>query len=76
MQELIRLSFKKKLYRYELRESACRRTPNSWSIMEDEEIIALLRWMEATAQLGWFIDDLERSERSRRMFGWVAAVLG
>ena len=39
--------------------------------LEDEEIIALLRWMEATAQLGWFINDLERSAWSCRMFGWM-----
>ena len=39
--------------------------------LEDEEIIALLRWMEATAQVGWFINDLKRSEWSCRMFGWV-----
>jgi 2-polyprenyl-3-methyl-5-hydroxy-6-metoxy-1,4-benzoquinol methylase len=39
--------------------------------LEDEEIIALLRWMEATVQVGWFINDLERSEWSSRMFGWV-----
>lgn len=39
--------------------------------LEDEEIIALLRWMEATVQFGWFINDLERSEWSSRMFGWV-----
>ena len=39
--------------------------------LEDEEIVALLRWMEATAQAGWFINDLERSEWSSRMFGWV-----
>ncbi len=44
--------------------------------LEDEEIIALLRWMEATAQTGWFINDLERSERACRMFGWVAGVAG
>ncbi|MGB0080909.1 MAG: methyltransferase domain-containing protein [Terracidiphilus sp.] len=36
--------------------------------LEDEEIITLLRWMEATAQVGWFINDLERSVRSSRMF--------
>src|ERR1700690_3370207 len=30
--------------------------------LEDEEIVALLRRMEATVQLGWFINDLERSE--------------
>jgi trans-aconitate methyltransferase len=40
--------------------------------LEDEEIIALLRWMEATAQAGWFINDLERSEWSCRMFRWMA----
>ncbi|MGD0797942.1 MAG: methyltransferase domain-containing protein [Acidobacteriaceae bacterium] len=44
--------------------------------LEDEEIVALLRWLEATAQLGWFINDLERSERSCRMFGWLGAVAG
>src|ERR1700747_3249893 len=30
--------------------------------LEDEEIVALLRWMEATARVGWFLNDLERSE--------------
>jgi len=44
--------------------------------MEDEEIISLLLWMEATAQVGWFINDLERSERSSRMFGWLARIVG
>ena len=44
--------------------------------LEDEEIIALLRWMESTAQAGWFINDLERSEWSCRVFGWVAEVVG
>jgi SAM-dependent methyltransferase len=39
--------------------------------LEDEEIVALLRWMEATAQAGWFINDLERAEWTSRMFGWV-----
>ena len=39
--------------------------------LEDEEIVALLRWMEATVQLGWFINDLERAEWSCRMFGLV-----
>jgi 2-polyprenyl-3-methyl-5-hydroxy-6-metoxy-1,4-benzoquinol methylase len=43
--------------------------------LEDEEIIALLRWMEATAQVGWFINDLERSEWSCRMFGWVGRMV-
>lgn len=39
--------------------------------LEDEEIVALLRWMEASVRVGWFINDLERSQRSSRMFGWV-----
>ena len=43
--------------------------------LEDEEIIALLRWMEATSQVGWFINDLERSEWSCRMFGWVGKMV-
>src|ERR1700722_4964534 len=38
--------------------------------LEDEEIVTLLRWMEATVQIGWFINDLERSEWSSRIFGW------
>jgi 2-polyprenyl-3-methyl-5-hydroxy-6-metoxy-1,4-benzoquinol methylase len=44
--------------------------------LEDEEIVALLRWMEATARVGWFLNDLERSERTARMFGWAAGVMG
>ncbi|WP_245536352.1 methyltransferase domain-containing protein [Terriglobus saanensis] len=38
--------------------------------LENEEIVALLRWMETTVQLGWFINDLERAEWSYRMFSW------
>jgi SAM-dependent methyltransferase len=44
--------------------------------LEDEEIVALLRWMEATARVGWFLNDLERSERTCRMFGWIAGMVG
>ena len=44
--------------------------------LEDEEIITLLRWMEATAQVGWFINDLERSEWACRLFRWVAGMVG
>jgi len=44
--------------------------------LEDAEIVAFLRWMEATAQAGWFINDLERSERASRMFQWLAGVAG
>jgi 2-polyprenyl-3-methyl-5-hydroxy-6-metoxy-1,4-benzoquinol methylase len=43
--------------------------------LEDEEIIALLRWMEATAQVGWFINDLKRSAWSCRMFGWLGEIV-
>ena len=39
--------------------------------LEDQEIVALLRWMDATARVGWFINDLERSELSCRMFSLV-----
>jgi SAM-dependent methyltransferase len=42
--------------------------------LENDEIVTLLRWMESTAEIGWFINDLERSERSSRMFGWLAAL--
>jgi 2-polyprenyl-3-methyl-5-hydroxy-6-metoxy-1,4-benzoquinol methylase len=44
--------------------------------LEDEEIIALLRWMEANARVGWFINDLERSERSCRMFELLDLMAG
>src|ERR1700678_151625 len=44
--------------------------------LEDEEIVVLLRWMEATTRGGWFLNDLERSERTCRMFGWVAGMVG
>ena len=44
--------------------------------LEDEEIVMLLRWMEVTAGRGWFLNDLERSERSSRIFGRLARILG
>ncbi len=43
--------------------------------LENEQITALLRWMEATAQVGWLINDLERSERTCRLFAWLAGVV-
>jgi SAM-dependent methyltransferase len=42
--------------------------------LEDEEIVALLRWMDTTAQAGWFINDLARSAWSGRIFGGIAAL--
>ncbi|WP_255483852.1 methyltransferase domain-containing protein [Granulicella sp. 5B5] len=44
--------------------------------LEDGEIIDLLQWMEATAQVGWFINDLERSEWACRAFEWMAGKIG
>jgi SAM-dependent methyltransferase len=44
--------------------------------LEDDEVVALLRWMESTARVGWFLNDLERSERSSRIFGWLAGLAG
>lgn len=43
--------------------------------LEEDEIVAFLRWMESSAQLGWFINDLERSEQNSRMFAWLAAAV-
>ena len=43
--------------------------------LEDDEIMSLLRWMEATARAGWFINDLERSKRSYQIFGGMAKVV-
>ncbi len=44
--------------------------------LEDNEIVALLQWMDTTAQIGWFINDLERSERSSKWFRLLAALVG
>lgn len=44
--------------------------------LEDDEIITLLRWMEATAQRGWFINDLERSRWSCLIFRWMVKLAG
>jgi SAM-dependent methyltransferase len=44
--------------------------------LEEEEIVALLRWLEITARKGWFLNDLERSEQASRMFGWMARLVG
>lgn len=42
--------------------------------LEDEEIVAQLRWMETTVRAGWFINDLERSERASRIFEWLTGL--
>ncbi len=43
--------------------------------LRDVEIAALLRWMEQTARLGWFVNDLERAERPYRWFGVLAGAM-
>ena len=32
--------------------------------LEDDQIVTMLKWMETTARIGWFINDLDRSEVS------------
>ncbi|MFP5229218.1 MAG: methyltransferase domain-containing protein [Acidobacteriota bacterium] len=44
--------------------------------LEDEEIVRLMQWMEVAAQRGWFINDLERSERACRAFERLAQLVG
>ena len=44
--------------------------------LEDEETTSLLRSMEATAQLSWYIYDLKRSEFTGRLFGWLGRIVG
>jgi SAM-dependent methyltransferase len=44
--------------------------------LEDEGIVALLRWMETSAQVGWFINDLERSAWNCQLFRWVERIAG
>ena len=43
--------------------------------LEDAEILRVLRWQQATATLGWFINDLERSPRAARLFTLLGAIL-
>lgn len=44
--------------------------------LEDDEVVTLLRWMEFTARVGWFLNDLERSQRTCKMFALLAGVVG
>lgn len=43
--------------------------------MRDAEIVAFLRWMDQTASVGWFINDLQRSARSYRLFNLLSLVM-
>ena len=43
--------------------------------LTNPEIVRFLRWMEATARLGWFINDLERQPTPARLFSLLARAL-
>ena len=44
--------------------------------LEEAEIVRFLRWMEGTARLGWFVNDLHRQAVPYYVFRAVAAVSG
>ena len=42
--------------------------------MREPEIVRFLAWMEATARVGWFVNDLYRSAQACRLFAMLARV--
>jgi SAM-dependent methyltransferase len=42
--------------------------------LSDTEIVEFLRWMEDNARIGWFINDLSRSEVPYRLFRWFSKI--
>ncbi len=40
-----------------------------------EHVVRFVRWMEKTATVGWFINDLERSARSASLFGLLSRAM-
>src|SRR3546814_3807028 len=42
----------------------------------DDSLVRFLRWMDASAGLGWFVNDLRRSPAAYRLFGVGTAVGG
>jgi hypothetical protein len=42
--------------------------------LEDPQIVCFLAWMEATARVGWFVNDLHRMPGTYRAFQALAAV--
>ena len=43
--------------------------------LPDLELVRFLAWMERSARLGWFINDLERQPNPARLFGLLARTL-
>ncbi len=43
--------------------------------LRDAEVVRFVRWMEGSAGLGWFINDLERQPGPAWMFGALARVM-
>jgi SAM-dependent methyltransferase len=44
--------------------------------LSDAAIVDLLRWNEATARVGWLVNDLRRSERAAMGFKWLTRTIG
>jgi SAM-dependent methyltransferase len=44
--------------------------------LSDAAIVALLRWNEATARVGWLVNDLHRSQRAATGFKWLTRITG
>jgi len=42
--------------------------------LEDQEIVPFLSWMERTARIGWFVNDLHRSRFAATGFGLLATL--
>ena len=40
-----------------------------------EDVVRFVGWMERAAKIGWFVNDLERSPRSARLFGMLARAM-
>lgn len=43
--------------------------------LSDREVTRFLRWMEANAALGWFVNDLSRAAIPYHLFGWFARLM-
>jgi len=43
--------------------------------LDDASLVRFLRWSEEQARVGWLVNDLQRSERTYRIFGWLAKLM-